>query len=109
MLSEQQLTRLGTLVSKFHQLSPNDLRKYQETEVRTNFIDPLFAILGWRMDDRAYVERETTVEEGKRPDYAFKISGVPPWLLAETVVPSENMALARSGFYRHDRELWQSF
>jgi type I restriction-modification system DNA methylase subunit len=77
MLSEEQLQRIRQLVAKYEALSPTDRRRYQETEVRTNFIDLLFAAIGWDMDDREQVERETSVIEGKRPDYIFKLDGVP--------------------------------
>ena len=33
------------------------------------------------MQERSEVEREPTVEEGKRPDYAFKVHGVPRFFL----------------------------
>jgi len=77
MLSDEQLQQIRHLVAKYEALSPIDRRRYQETEVRTNFIDVLFAAIGWDMDDREQVERETSVIEGKRPDYIFKLDGVP--------------------------------
>ncbi|MDO8613452.1 MAG: N-6 DNA methylase [Dehalococcoidia bacterium] len=77
MLPDEQLQRIRQLVAKYEALSPIDRRRYQETEVRTNFIDLLFAAIGWDMDDREQVERETSVIEGKRPDYIFKLDGVP--------------------------------
>ncbi len=77
MLSEAQLGQIRELVAKYETLSAQERRRYQETEVRTNFIDPLFSALGWPMQDRGYVERETTVLDSKRPDYIFKIAGVP--------------------------------
>ena len=76
MLTKRQLTAISQLVARFDALSPAQRHRHQETEVRTNFIDPLFATLGWSMDDREHVERETTVAEGKRPDYIFKLHGV---------------------------------
>lgn len=77
MLSDQQIQTISRLVARYDALSPGERHRYQETEVRTNFIDPLFAALGWPMDDRADVERETSVAESKRPDYIFKLNGVP--------------------------------
>ena len=55
----KQRREIEAVVDRFRSLSASDKRRYQEMEVRTNFIDPLFAALGWRMDDRAEVERET--------------------------------------------------
>jgi hypothetical protein len=46
MLSDEQLQRIRQLVAKYETLSPTERRRYQETEVRTNFIDLLFAALG---------------------------------------------------------------
>lgn len=76
MLSDHQFQAIRDLVAKYEALSDRDRHRYQETEVRTNFIDPLFAALGWPMHDRDHVERETTVAESKRPDYVFKLNGV---------------------------------
>ena len=77
MPTKNQLAAISKLAKRFERLTKAQRRVHQETEVRTNFIDPLFAALGWPMDDRAHVERETTVTEGKRPDYIFKLRGVP--------------------------------
>jgi len=68
---------ISDLVGQYDRLSEADRRRYSETETRTNFIDRLFLALGWPVYDRAHVERETTVAEGKRPDYIFKLHGVP--------------------------------
>jgi methylase of polypeptide subunit release factors len=68
---------ISDLVGQYDRLSEPDRRRYSETETRTNFIDRLFLALGWPVYDRAHVERETTVAEGKRPDYIFKLHGVP--------------------------------
>jgi len=97
MLSKKQQTAISKLVQGFLGLSPAELRKYQETEVRTNFIDPLFAALGWKMDDRGQVERETTVEEGKRPDYIFKVNTIPQLYLEAKAFreDSRNLEYAR--------------
>ena len=51
-----------------------------ETEVRRNFVDPLFRALGWDVEDNRQVGHEVRVmvsEDGikkpKRPDYGFRI------------------------------------
>jgi hypothetical protein len=75
-LTRKQLSAIADLVAAYKKLDQTELRKYQETEVRTNFIDKLFSTLGWDMHDRDQVERETTVDEGKRPDYIFKLNTV---------------------------------
>jgi len=60
--------------------------RYNETQIRREFIDPLFAALGWDMDNRAgYAEaykdviHEEAIHIGgatKAPDYGFRIGGV---------------------------------
>jgi type I restriction-modification system DNA methylase subunit len=77
MLTQEQLQPIAQLVEHYERLSDADRRRYSETETRTNFIDRLFLALGWPVYDRDHVERETTVAEGKRPDYIFKLHGVP--------------------------------
>ena len=59
--------------------------KYNETQLRTDFLDPLFTILGWDITNsngKPTNEREVLVEEGlkekkgantKKPDYTFRL------------------------------------
>ena len=63
-----------------HHLSP----AYQEAEVRTDFIDPMFQALGWDVRherERNPYKQEVKVEKGlragisnRRADYAFHLS-----------------------------------
>ena len=58
---------------------------YNETQLRTDFLDPLFEILGWDIKNsmgKPTFEREVLVEEGlkadassntKKPDYTFRL------------------------------------
>ncbi len=65
--------------------------KYNETQVRKEFIDPFFKILGWDMDNQqgyaeAYkdVVHEDAIKIGgatKAPDYCFRIGGVRKFFL----------------------------
>lgn len=60
--------------------------RYNETQLRREFLDPLFKALGWDMDnEKGYAEaykdvvHEDAVKVGgltKAPDYAFRIGGV---------------------------------
>jgi len=77
----EQLSRIRELVEKYARISTAERRRYQEADVRSTFIDLLFAALGWSVFDRDHVEREPTVLEGKRPDYIFKVAGVPRFYL----------------------------
>ena len=59
--------------------------EYNETQLRTDFLDPLFEILGWDIKNsrgKPTFEREVLVEEGlkadassntKKPDYTFRL------------------------------------
>lgn len=67
--------------------------KYQETEVRVEYIDPLFSALGWDTANaqgipkpRRDVLREPS-KRGKRPDYLFRVRGV-EWFYVEAKRPS---------------------
>ena len=68
---------IAALVAKYQGLSPRQRRRYNEAQTRNDFINPLFAALGWDMlnASREDVSVETHVSGG-RADYAFKIDGV---------------------------------
>ncbi|MBN2090184.1 N-6 DNA methylase [candidate division KSB1 bacterium] len=65
--------------------------KYNETQVRKEFIDPFFKILGWDMDnEQGYAEaykdvvHEDAIKVGgatKAPDYSFRIGGARKFFL----------------------------
>jgi hypothetical protein len=75
--------------------------KYNETQIRGDFIDPLFELLGWDVHNRkgrpeAYrdVIEEDRVKVGggtKAPDYGFYVGGGPKFFL-ETKKPSVSRA-----------------
>jgi len=66
--------------------SPSGGGRYNETQIRREFIDPLFKALGWDIDNEqghaeAYkdVIHEDAIKVGgatKAPDYCFRIGGV---------------------------------
>lgn len=76
-----------TLVARFREQQSDYKRgTYNETQVRREFIDPLFEALGWDVDNKqgyaeAYkdVVHEARVRidtgQSKAPDYAFRIGG----------------------------------
>ncbi|MGA8148173.1 MAG: N-6 DNA methylase [Gallionellaceae bacterium] len=74
--------------------------KYNETQVRLDFINPLFKALGWDMDNSAgYAEayrdviHEDAIKVGnsiKAPDYSFRIGGQRKFFL-EAKKPSVNI------------------
>ena len=76
---EQQVAQL---VEKFNRQRAHYLSTaYNETDVRAEFIDPLFAALGWDVSNRAgrgphdkEVIREKSEVSG-RSDYQFQLNG----------------------------------
>jgi hypothetical protein len=74
--------------------------QYKEAHLRQEFIDPLFAALGWDMDNRsgkaeAYkdVIHEDAIKVGgghKAPDYCFRIGGTRKFFV-EAKKPAENI------------------
>jgi len=68
---------IGRLAERYRALTPQKRRHHNEAQTRKDFIDPLFASLGWdvRGVERNEVDVETHVSGG-RADYAFKVEGV---------------------------------
>ena len=82
MSRELIYSKLKPLISKFeankfHYLSKN----YLEEEVKIDFINPFFEVLGWDIRNTKGLspfEREVVVEKGEtegRPDYNFRTDG----------------------------------
>ncbi|NTW60824.1 MAG: restriction endonuclease subunit M, partial [Nitrospirae bacterium] len=81
-----------TLVERFDQnLESYRSGKYNETQLRQEFLNPLFETLGWDMTNRAgYAEAYKEVihedaikigQETKAPDYCFRIGGTRKFFL----------------------------
>ncbi|MEW5966418.1 MAG: N-6 DNA methylase [Pseudomonadota bacterium] len=79
-------TELLDLVARFREQHADYQRgAYNETQLRRDFLDPLFTLLGWDVDNRGgYAEsfREVVHEDAvkvggmtKAPDYSFRIGG----------------------------------
>ncbi|OEE81729.1 adenine methyltransferase [Vibrio cyclitrophicus FF160] len=98
--------QLKTLVDKYQ----NDIdyyrsAKYNETQLRTDFLDQLFSILSWDITNAAGKptnEREVLVEEGlkaragdntKKPDYTFRLFSERKFFL-EAKKPSVDVSTA---------------
>lgn len=74
--------KLISLIHKFEKDKHHYLSKgYLEAEVRQDFLDPLFEVLGWDIGNKKKLspfDREVVVEKGEttgRPDYNFRIDG----------------------------------
>ena len=91
--------------------------KYNETQVRREFVDPLFRALGWDIDnEQGYAEaykdviHEDSVKIGgnvKAPDYAFRIGGTRKFFL-EAKKPSVNIKEEISPAYQLRRYAWSA-
>ena len=120
-MSTQQTTpskELLELVARFEEHA--DVYRsgqYNETQVRREFIDPLFALLGWDMDNRSnYAEQykdvihEDAIRIGsltKAPDYCFRIGGTRKFFL-EAKKPSVNIREDISAAYQVRRYAWSA-
>ena len=104
------------LVERFemHQESYRSAR-YNETQLRREFIDPFFKALGWDVDnERGYAEaykdviHEDALKMGgttKAPDYCFRIGGQRKFFV-ETKKPSVNIGQDISPAFQLRRYAW---
>ena len=88
---------------------------YNETLTRIDYVNPLFAALGWDMDNRAglsELHREVIHEDKikisgrtKAPDYSFRAGGNRKFFL-ETKQPTASLDLEQSPAYQIRRYGW---
>jgi type I restriction-modification system DNA methylase subunit len=92
---------LRTLVDKFERDKHHYLQKgYPEAQLRVDFLNPLFAALGWDIENRANEpphERDVVIEvqpeatrradANLRPDYSFRVGGATKFFV-EAKAPS---------------------
>ncbi len=91
--------------------------KYNETQVRREFIDPFFKALGWDVDnEQGYAEaykdvvHEDAIKVGqatKAPDYCFRIGGTRKFFL-EAKKPSVNIRDDIPPAYQLRRYAWSA-
>jgi type I restriction-modification system DNA methylase subunit len=91
--------------------------QYNETQVRREFIDPMFKALGWDMDnEQGYAEaykdvvHEDAIKVGgatKAPDYCFRIGGTRKFFL-EAKKPSVNIKEEIHPAYQLRRYAWSA-
>jgi type I restriction-modification system DNA methylase subunit len=95
---------IRNLVARFEEQRESYLHSsYRETQLRREFIDPMWKALGWDMDnERGFAEQYKEVihedaiklsssDYSKAPDYCFRIGGVRKFFL-EAKKPSVNVA-----------------
>jgi Eco57I restriction-modification methylase/TaqI-like C-terminal specificity domain len=109
---------LETLVERFDRnLASYQSDAYNEAQVREEFIDPMFELLGWDMRNRqdhaeAYkdVIHEDSIQIGgttKAPDYCFRIGGTRKFFL-EAKKPSVSIKDLPSPAYQLRRYAWSA-
>src|SRR5438874_12761493 len=91
--------------------------EYNETQLRIDFVNPLFAALGWDMDNaQGFAEqyREVVHEDRvkvagatKAPDYSFRIGGVRKFFL-EAKKPAVDIKQAWEPAYQLRRYAWSA-
>ncbi len=91
--------------------------RYNETQLRREFVDPFFEALGWDVDNRqGYAEayKEVVHEDAIRikgqvraPDYAFRIGGVRKFFV-ETKKPAVNVREDIDPAYQLRRYAWSA-
>lgn len=118
---EQRQAALKTLVAKYASNRAEYLNpKYGEISLRVEFLNPLFCILGWDVDNKAGLsiyarevihEASVTVDDedeahaNKKPDYAFRIGGETKFFL-EAKKPSTNIVERREPAFQARRYGW---
>jgi type I restriction-modification system DNA methylase subunit len=91
--------------------------RYNEAQTRREFIDPLFRLLGWDMDNTSgYAEAYKDVlhedslkigDTSKAPDYGFRIGGTRKFFL-EAKRPSINISDDADSAYQLRRYAWSA-
>ncbi len=110
--------KVHELVERFDRnLEPYKQGKYNETQVRLEFINPLFEELGWDIANRqgyaeAYKEvvHEDAIKVGgatKAPDYSFRIGGTRKFFL-EAKKPSVDIKYDIHPAYQLRRYAWSA-
>ena len=106
------------LVARFEQnLEAYQSGKYNETQIRREFIDPFFKVLGWDVENTAgYAEaykdviHEDAIKIGSvsnAPDYSFRVGGARKFFV-EAKKPSVNIAGDVGPAYQVRRYAWSA-
>ena len=113
-----QRPKIPALIERFSRnIDAYRAGRYNETQVRHDFIDPLFEALGWDINNRAgYAEayrdviHEDAIKVGgviKAPDYCFRIGGTRKFFV-EAKKPSVNIAHDVHPAYQLRRYAWSA-
>src|SRR3989344_69061 len=110
--------KIKDLVSKFETHKESyKAPSYNETQLRREFLDPLFEALGWDVDNRqgiaeAYkdVIHEDAIKMGgltKAPDYCFRIGGTRKFFV-EAKKPFEHLETSKKHAFQLKRYSWSA-
>jgi len=90
---------------------------YNETQLRIDFVNPLFAVLGWDIDNRqgfaeqyrevVHEDRVKVAGQTKAPDYSFRVGGARKFFL-EAKKPFVNLKVAWEPAYQLRRYGWSA-
>lgn len=89
MTKKEAEKKITELVEKYKRLDEKEIKSYNEANTRRNFIELLFADLGWSVYDKKEVSEEERASKG-RVDYAFKLNGISQFYL-EAKALKENL------------------
>ena len=109
---------LARLVERFDRNIDDYLAgRYNETQVRREFVDPFFELLGWDVQNRAGlaesykdVVHEDSIKVGgvtKAPDYCFRVGGTRKFFV-ETKKPSEDIKHSAEHAFQLRRYAWSA-
>ena len=115
---KEALKQISNLVERFERnIEAYRSPAYNETQLRSEFIDPFFEALGWDVANKAgYAEQYKDVihEDAikvagatKAPDYCFRVGGARKFFL-ETKKPSIDIKEQASPAYQLKRYAWSA-
>ncbi|MGH7691192.1 MAG: Eco57I restriction-modification methylase domain-containing protein [Candidatus Dormibacteria bacterium] len=110
--------RLRALIASFERNQADCLSpQYRETQLRREFLDPCFRLLGWDIDNEAGLSaarrdviHEDSLRTGsglKAPDYSFRIDGSRRFFV-EAKRPAVNVARDPASAYQLRRYAWSA-
>lgn len=118
---ETRRSNLAALVKRYATNRAEYIKPtYGETSLRVEFLDPLFCILGWDVNNEAghsiytreviheanvTVDDEDSAHANKKPDYAFRLGGETKFFL-EAKKPSVNIVERREPAFQARRYGW---
>ena len=118
---ETRRSNLAALVERYAANRTEFIKPtYGETSLRVEFLDPLFCILGWDVNNEAghsiytreviheanvTVDDEDSAHANKKPDYAFRLGGETKFFL-EAKKPSVNIVERREPAFQARRYGW---